>query len=151
MSLNNRKEISEAVKSELMLVVCGVGFLGVYASENKKPSNHPIYTLIRMLQTDLYMYKKRFNGLWEESFKIFDDIIKDEMVEIDTIAFSNALLTYHSQNKKLLSSRIKQVSKFWIDYKKECKTGDREQDKAINARYRNSRELATKFMEKIYE
>lgn len=133
--------MSNETKKELYPIILSLGMLSIYAVQNKIPQGHKIYKLISDIQKIVKLYKHKYEELLGEAFDKLDKIVGDEGLEIDTIAFTNALLVFHSQNKKLFHPNQKLISKFWLEYKQR-------KDRNIT-NFKNSRELAKKFYENI--
>lgn len=139
------------IRKELKPIVCALGFLSIYAVENKKEEGHPIYVLIKDLQRIVKLYKSQYSEILEECFDTFDKIAEDKAIHIDTIAFSNAMLVFHNQmkNKKFHPS-LKKINNFWLTYKQHMKASKtREQHKEVLATYMNSRSMASIFFEVV--
>ncbi len=137
------KPLSAELKRELYLIVCALGFLSVYAQENKKPSDHPVYPLINNLTRIVKLYKSRYDYMIKESFDIFDDVVGDSELTIDTICFSYTLLAFQDANKKNFAPNQKAVKAFWLEYKRHndiLDSGDS---------YKNSRFLAKEFFGRL--
>lgn len=137
--------MNNQVKKELIPIVCALGFLCIYAEENEKESNHQVFKLIKNLTQIVKLYKSKYVDLLSESFDIFDSITAMNNIKIDTIAFANAMLVFHSTIKKNFNPDKNMVSNFWIEYKKANKQFGKEDVET----YKNSRYLATEFFKRI--
>jgi hypothetical protein len=134
--------MKQAIKTELYPIVLSLGMLSIYAVENKKPKEHKIYKLIKNLQSIVKLYKSKYNQLLEECFDRMDKLVNSEGIGIDTIAFTNALLVFHSQNKKYFNPNFKMINEFWMEYRK------LNNDKKLD-HFRNSRQLARDFFKDL--
>ena len=131
------------VEKELMPIIASLGFLSVYAVEMEVPREHPVYSLIDNLTRIIKLYKSKYKDLLAKSFDVFDEIVDTREIQVDVIAFANALLVLHRYKRKHFNPNQKAVTNFWIEYKKN-KMG-----KDDITTYRMSRYLASEFFKRV--
>lgn len=131
------KPLPQQIKEELYLITCSLGFLSSYAQEEEKSRDHQIYHLIKNLKNIVKLYKTRYHAIINDSFRIFDEIVGDEELVIDTVCFSHSLLLFHGTIKKHFHPNQKAVADFWLEYKRT--------NKQDVENFKNSRYLAKEF------